>query len=235
VNYLRMNGLLNATAKAAVLVALLGNLAVAPVCAQTEKIPPFDAATIHGITPNLVSDNGTSTSWSFSLGSLSDASFSYNAVSSSTPAGTFHFDQIIGVYIVSNPEIFPDLSMSTNAPGWSFHDGGTKDGFHATGFVSKSPLNSARIENGETVGNFTWRNAPSNYHWNENLWWGFHLRWYVDGTSGATKTGYVYGRFGDGGGSPPVVPEASSMALMAGGVLPLFGIFRNRMKRRRSK
>src|SRR5688572_1342259 len=210
-----MYGLRNAAAKAAVMAALLGCLSAAPVSAQTEKIPPFDAATVVGITPNLVSTNGTSTTWSFSLGSAADSSFSYNAISALTPAGTFHIDQIIGVYIVSKPEIFPDLSESTTAPGWSFHDGGTKDGFHATGFVSKSPLNSARIDNGETVGTFTWRNAPSGYEWNENLWWGFHLRWFVDGTSGTTKTGYVYGRLGGGGGgTPPVVPEASSMALM---------------------
>ena len=232
-NYLRTYGLSNAAAKAAVMVALLGCLAAAPACAQTEKIPPFDAATVRGITPNLVSSNGTSTTWSFSLGSLADSSFSYNVVSDLTPAGTFHIQQVIGVYIVSKPEIFPDLSESTTAAGWSFHDGGTKDGFHATGFVSKNPMNSARIDNGETVGNFTWRNAPSGYAWNENLWWGFHLRWFVDGTSGTTKTGYVYGRFGGGGGgSPPVVPESSSMALMAGGLVPLFGIFRNRMRRR---
>lgn len=229
---LRTYGLRHAATKAAVMAAIFGCLTAAPVSAQTEKIPPFDPATIRGITPNLVSDNGTSKSWSFSLGSAADSTFSYNVVSGATPAGTFHIDQIIGVYIVSNPEITPDLSLSTTAPGWSFHDGGTKDGFKATGFVSKDPRNSARIENGETVGNFTWRNAPSSYEWNRSLWWGFHLRWFENGTSGSTKTGYVYGRFGDDGGNPPVVPEASSMALMAGGIIPLFGIIRGRMKRR---
>jgi hypothetical protein len=213
--------------------ALLGCLAAGPVSAQTEKIPPFDAATIRGITPNIVSSSGTSTSWSFSLGSTASSSFSYNVVSPTTPAGTFNIDQIIGVYIVSNPEISPDLAIGTTAAGWTMHAGGTKDGFKATGFQTKSISDTPRIENGETVGNFTWRNAPSTYRWNENLWWGFHLRWFVNGTSGATQTGYVYGRFGDGGGgSPPVVPESSSMALMLGGAIPLLGFARSRAKMR---